>query len=103
FRNRKDNTYGGLSIAAADAVKEPTVWDLIGERGGKSLLIGGPPGYPPKAVEGWRISCFLTPPSATSFTAPAERQAEGEEELGSEPYIFDIPNFREKGLECVME
>jgi len=103
FRNRKDHTYDGLSLATSDAVKEPTVWDLLGERGGKSLLIGVPPGYPPKPVEGWRISCFLTPPSAKSFTAPAELQAEVEAELGSEPYIFDIPNFREKGLEYVME
>jgi len=70
FRNRKDNTYDGLSIATSESVKEPTVWDLIGERGGKSLLIGVPPGYPPKQLEGWRISCFLTPPSAKSFTHP---------------------------------
>ena len=61
------------------------------------------PGYPPKPVEGWRISCFLTPPSAKSFTAPAELQAEVEAELGSDSYIFDIPNFREKGLDYVME
>ena len=103
FRNRKDHTYDGLSLATSDAVKEPTVWDLLGERGGKSLLIGVPPGYPPKPVEGWRISCFLTPPSAKSFTAPAELQAEVEAELGSDSYIFDIPNFREKGLDYVME
>ncbi len=103
FRNRKDHTYDGLSLATSDAVKEPTVWDLLGERGKKSLLIGVPPGYPPKPVEGWRISCFLTPPSAKNFTAPAELQAEVEAELGSDPYIFDIPNFREKGLEFVME
>ncbi|MEA2550989.1 MAG: hypothetical protein QOE25_758 [Actinomycetota bacterium] len=103
FRNRKDTTYDGLSLATSDAVKEPTVWDLLGERGGKSLLIGVPPGYPPKPVEGWRISCFLTPPSAKNFTAPAELQAEVEAELGADPYIFDIPNFREKGLEFVMD
>jgi predicted AlkP superfamily phosphohydrolase/phosphomutase len=103
FRNRKDNTYDGLSIATSESVKEPTVWDRIGERGGKSLLIGVPPGYPPKSLEGWRISCFLTPPSAKSSTFPAGLQAEVEEELGGDPYIFDIPNFREKGLDHVLE
>src|ERR1041385_5591503 len=103
MRNRNDPTYEGLSIATSLSVKEPQVWDVLGERGGRSLLIGVPPGYPPKPVDGWRISCFLTPPSAKSFTAPAELQAEVEEELGPEPYIFDIPNFREKGLEYVME
>ncbi len=102
FRNRKDNSYDGLSIATSASVREPTVWDLLGEQGKKSLLIGVPPGYPIKPLEGWRISCFLTPPSAKSYAYPAEVMAEVEQELGpEEPYIFDIPNFREKGMEQV--
>ena len=64
MRNRKDTTYEGLSIATSLAVKEPAVWDLLGERGKRSLLIGVPPGYPARPLNGWRISCFLTPPSA---------------------------------------
>jgi predicted AlkP superfamily phosphohydrolase/phosphomutase len=104
FRNRKDNTYDGLSIATSDKVTEPAVWDALGQRGLKSLLIGVPPGYPPKPVEGWRVSCFLTPPSAKQFTAPAELQAEVEEELGGAgQYIFDIPNFREQGFDFVLD
>jgi predicted AlkP superfamily phosphohydrolase/phosphomutase len=99
FRNRKDNTYDGLSIATSDAVKEPQVWDMLGAQGKRSLLIGVPPGYPPKPVEGWRVSCFLTPPSAKSYTWPPELAAEIEEEVGE--YIFDIPNFREQGFEHV--
>ena len=31
------------------AVKEPAVWDVLGERGLRSLLIGVPPGYPPRS------------------------------------------------------
>ncbi|MGQ0669593.1 MAG: alkaline phosphatase family protein, partial [Actinomycetota bacterium] len=104
FRNRKDNTYDGLSIATSDAVKQPAVWDVLGTRGMKSLLIGVPPSFPPKPVEGWSISCFLTPPSAKSFAYPLELQAEVDDELGgSGQYIFDIPNFREKGMEFVLE
>lgn len=104
FRNRKDHTYEGLSIATSDAVKQPAVWDLLGHRGKKSLLIGVPPSFPPQPVEGWRVSCFLTPPSAKSFAYPSELQAEVDEELGGPgQYIFDIPNFREKGMEFVLE
>ncbi|HZP89581.1 MAG TPA: alkaline phosphatase family protein, partial [Actinomycetota bacterium] len=99
----KDHSYDGLSIATSESVTEPTVWDLLGRRGGRSVLLGVPPGYPPKPVEGWRVSCFLTPPSAKSYTHPVELAAEIEEELGGEPYIFDIPNFREKGMEFVMQ
>lgn len=104
FRNRKDHTYDGLSIATSDSVKEPTVWDLLGRRGLRSLLIGVPPSYPPKPVEGWRISCFLTPPSNKGYTFPAELQTEVEEELGGPGrYVFDIPNFREQGMDFVLD
>jgi len=103
MRNRKDTTYEGLSIATSTAVKEPQVWDVLGQRGLKSLLIGVPPGYPPRPLEGWRVSCFLTPPSADAFTYPAGLRGEIDEELGGDPYIFDIPNFRERGEEHVLD
>jgi predicted AlkP superfamily phosphohydrolase/phosphomutase len=101
FRNRKDTTYEGLSIATSLAVQEPAVWDLLGEAGKRSLLIGVPPAYPVRPVEGWRVSCFLTPPSAKQYTWPAELATEVEEEVGE--YIFDIPNFREQGPDFVLE
>jgi len=100
FRNRKDTTYDGLSIATSLAVKEPAVWDLLGEAGMKSLLIGVPPAYPIKPVEGWRVSCFLTPPSADTYTHPEDLKAEVEQVVGD--YIFDIPNFRQQGLDFVL-
>jgi predicted AlkP superfamily phosphohydrolase/phosphomutase len=103
FRNRKDTTYDGLAIATSLAVKEPQVWDLLGGTGRKSLLVGVPPGYPARPLEGWRISCFLTPPSAGEFTYPKALGQEVREELGGEEYIFDIPNFREQGLEHVLD
>lgn len=104
FRNRKDNTYDGLSIATAGAVTEPTVWDRLGDVGKKSLLIGVPPSYPPLPIEGWRVGCFLTPPSAPKIASPDSIQGEIEEVLGpDEPYIFDIPNFRQAGMERVMK
>jgi predicted AlkP superfamily phosphohydrolase/phosphomutase len=101
FRNRKDSSYEGLSIATSQAVKEPAVWDLLGEAGKKSLLIGVPPAYPIRPVEGWRVSCFLTPPSAEQYTWPSELKSEVEEEVGE--YIFDIPNFRRQGPEFVLK
>jgi predicted AlkP superfamily phosphohydrolase/phosphomutase len=104
FRNRKDNTYDGLTIATADAVEEPAVWDLIGRRGMRSLLVGVPPSYPPRPVEGWRIGCFLTPASNKGYTYPADLQVDVEEELGgADRYIFDIPNFREQGFDYVLD
>jgi predicted AlkP superfamily phosphohydrolase/phosphomutase len=105
FRNRKDSTYDGLSIATSDAVKEPAVWDLLGTRDLRSMLIGVPPGFPPpKAFPGWRVGCFLTPPSAKSWAFPQELETEIVGELGDgNDYIFDIPDFRKVGYDLVLE
>ena len=41
------------------------MWDKLGEQGMRSVLIGVPPSFPPpKEFPGWRVGCFLTPPSA---------------------------------------
>jgi predicted AlkP superfamily phosphohydrolase/phosphomutase len=105
FRNRKDTSYDGLSVATSLSVREPTVWDELGAHGKRSLLIGVPPGYPaPTAFPGWRVACFLTPPSAERWAFPQALETEIEEELGGAgEYIFDIPNFRQQGPDFVME
>jgi predicted AlkP superfamily phosphohydrolase/phosphomutase len=105
FRNRKDHTYDGMSIATSEAVTEPAVWDELGSRGMRSVLIGVPPSYPPpKTFPGWRVGCFLTPPSASSFAFPQSLEIEIAEELGGEGnYIFDIPNFRQQGMDVALE
>jgi predicted AlkP superfamily phosphohydrolase/phosphomutase len=105
FRNRKDTTYDGLAIATSDAVKEPAVWDALGGKGLRSLLIGVPPSFPPpKEFPGWRVGCFLTPPSAKSWAYPAEIETEILAELGEgNDYIFDIPDFRRAGYDVALE
>ncbi len=103
MRNRKDTTYEGLSIATSASVKEAQVWDELGRRGLKSLLIGVPPAYPPRPLDGWRVSCFLTPPSAQTFTYPDGLASELQNELGDDEYMFDIPNFREQGEDVVLD
>jgi predicted AlkP superfamily phosphohydrolase/phosphomutase len=77
----------------------------LGGKGLRSLLIGVPPSFPPpKAFPGWRVGCFLTPPSATSWAYPAELETEIVAELGSgNDYIFDIPDFRRAGYDVALE
>ncbi len=50
------------------------------------------------------MGCFLTPPSAEHYAYPHELEVEIEEELGGKgEYIFDIPNFRQQGMEFVLD
>jgi predicted AlkP superfamily phosphohydrolase/phosphomutase len=105
FRNRKDVSYGRLSIATSGSVHEPAVWDALGERGMRSVLIGVPPSFPPPtSFPGWRVGCFLTPPSAEKWAYPQDLEVEIDEELGGAGrYIFDIPNFRMAGFDVTLD
>ncbi|MFM8998894.1 MAG: alkaline phosphatase family protein [Actinomycetota bacterium] len=105
FRNRKDHTYDGLSIAHSGSIQAPAVWDALGTRGMRSVLIGVPPSFPPpKEFPGWRVGCFLTPPSAERFAYPQELEVEIEEIVGGKgEYIFDIPNFRQQGMDFALD
>jgi predicted AlkP superfamily phosphohydrolase/phosphomutase len=104
FRNRKDHSYDGLAITHSGSIQAPAVWDELGKRGMRSLLMGVPPSFPPPTeFPGWRVACFLTPPSAERFAFPAELETEIVEELGSrDDYIFDIPNFRQQGMDFAL-
>jgi predicted AlkP superfamily phosphohydrolase/phosphomutase len=105
FRNRKDASYEGLAIAHSGSITAPAVWDTLGAHGKSSLLIGVPPGFPPpREFPGWRVGCFLTPPSADHYAYPHQLEVEIEEELGGKgEYIFDIPNFRRQGMGFVLD
>src|SRR3954447_4691704 len=61
FRNRKDHSYDGLSIAFSTAVKEPRLWEILGQRRKTSLVVGVPGTWPIKPMKGKMVSCFLTP------------------------------------------
>ena len=52
FRNRGDYSYKDLSFATSLSVKEPAVWDILGKAGKRSTVIGVPPAYPPKPING---------------------------------------------------
>lgn len=92
FRNRKNYSYDEMSFATSLMVRERTVWDILTERGKSSVIVGVPPSYPPKPLNGCLIGCFLAPSTEADFTYPKSLKEELEEEVG--PYILDVPNFR---------
>lgn len=100
FRHRKSNSYKDIWIAHSLMVKEKAVWDYIAEKGKKSILVGIPPSYPPKKVNGCMISCFITPDSSVNYTYPAELKSEVEKLVGD--YIFDVV-FRKDERDQIIE
>ena len=93
FRNRRDHSYEGLSIANSRSVSAPRVWDVLSARGRSAIVIGVPPSYPVTALNGVMISCFLTPDTQRSqYTYPAELKQEIEGLVGT--YMVDVDDFR---------
>jgi predicted AlkP superfamily phosphohydrolase/phosphomutase len=93
FRNRSDHSYGGLKIANAKSIQELAMWDQVAREGGRSVLIGVPPSYPPRKVNGICVGCFLTPnPATDEYTHPTSVKAEIAGLVGE--YEVDVKGFR---------
>ena len=61
FRNRSDHSYDKLAVANSASIKALAIWDHMAREGKKSIIVGVPPNYPPRRVNGISIGCFLTP------------------------------------------
>ncbi len=93
FRNRVNHSYGGLSIATSRSITEPAIWDQLAREGKRSIIIGLPPGYPPRRINGLSVSCFLTPDTEKNvFTHPADLSQEIRQLVGH--YPVDVQGFR---------
>lgn len=100
FRHRKEGTYNEVWVPHSMMIKEPTVWDYLAERERRSVLVGIPPSYPPRKVNGVMVSCFLTPDRSSEYTYPPELKGEIERLVGE--YMFDVV-FRKEDRDEVKE
>ena len=102
FRNRADHTYENMTIATSRSIKADRVWDVI-SRAGKDVIVAGvPQTYPVKPVNGYLISCFLTPSTRSQYTHPASLKHEIEELVTGE-YMFDVVQFRTENKGHLLE
>jgi predicted AlkP superfamily phosphohydrolase/phosphomutase len=93
FRNRADHSYDGLKIATARSITAPAIWDHLAREGKRSIIVGVPPGYPPRRINGVSVSCFLTPDTDKNvFTHPPELSQTLRELVGR--YPVDVQGFR---------
>jgi len=105
FRNRRDYTYTGLSIGTSLNMKEPVLWDLLGDHGLQSAVIGVPMTYPPRPLRGWLAASFLAPSTESDYTYPNEFKAEIAQVAPN--YRIDVSDFRtddkDRLLKCIYE
>lgn len=93
FRNRTDYSYEGLTIANSKSIQEFTIWDQVVREGGRAIVIGVPPAYPPRKLNGISVGCFMTPDTTKNvYTHPAAIQQEITDLVGE--YPVDVKGFR---------
>jgi predicted AlkP superfamily phosphohydrolase/phosphomutase len=92
FRNRTNYSYDGLGVVNSQSITAPALWDYFGQDG-QVVVIGVPPGFPPRKVNGVSIGCFLTPDTVRSdFTHPADLKQTLTALVGE--YPVDVGGFR---------
>lgn len=101
FRNRRNYSYDGLSLAHSRMVPFPKVWDYAGQRGRQVVILGVPLTYPPQPVNGVLVTDFLTPSKEGEYTYPPALKAEVEKVVGD--YLFDVREFRTENKEELLE
>lgn len=93
FRNRADHSYDGLDIVNSKSIRALAIWDHLAMEGRRSVVIGVPPSFPPRRVNGISVGCFMTPDTATGvFTHPPEASDEIRQLVGK--YPVDAKGFR---------
>ena len=93
FRNRTSYSYAGLGVTDSTNIQTPAIWDYLAEQGKRSIIVGVPPGFPPRKINGISVGCFLTPDSELDeFTHPPEIKKEITNLVGH--YPTDVAGFR---------
>ncbi len=91
FRHRKGNSYTDYWIANSRVIKEPKIWDFIGKKGLKSIIVGVTPTFPVEPLNGNLIAGFMTPNVLSNYTYPPFLKFELFDKVGD--YIIDV-NYR---------
>jgi predicted AlkP superfamily phosphohydrolase/phosphomutase len=93
FRNRGDHSYDGFGVVNSKSIQQPTIWDQIAREGGRANIIGVPPSYPPRKVNGVCVGCLLTPDTyADEYTSPPAVKERIRNLVGN--YPVDVKGFR---------
>jgi predicted AlkP superfamily phosphohydrolase/phosphomutase len=92
FRNRADHSYSRLEIVNSRSFKAMTMWDHLALQGKKSVIIGVPPSFPPRRINGICVGCFMTPSVDDEYTHPPEVKDEIRALVGE--YMVDVKGFR---------
>lgn len=93
LRNRLDYSYSGLKTVTSMSVQGLAIWDQVAREGKRANIIGVPPSYPPRRVNGICVGCFMTSDAQKdTYTWPATVKEQIASLVGE--YPVDVKDFR---------
>jgi len=90
FRKREPGQYVPRLISSHD-LQKPMLWERLPKQL-RACVLFVPPSFPPRAMSGELVSCFLTPDAATVHTFPETLGEELRARFG--PYQPDVDEYR---------
>ena len=106
-RNRESKD---ICWANEQSIKTNKIWDLLDYLGRTSSLINIPISYPPRNINGWLLTGYLTPENAENVSYPPELKAEIDNVVGNyivntsykgEASLLNTQIFTDWNLECI--
>jgi predicted AlkP superfamily phosphohydrolase/phosphomutase len=91
FFNRVNHNYEPGPLIDSRAVTEPQLWDLLSEAGRQVVVIGVPPTFPVRAVNGTLVGCFFSSGAERGYAYPNAVADEIARLVGR--YRFDVSNY----------
>jgi predicted AlkP superfamily phosphohydrolase/phosphomutase len=100
FRHHVSSSYAPARFVDSTDVRAEAVWDALSRQGRPVIVLGVPPGYPPRRVNGSFISCFLSPDARRPATHP---RALADTIAGvAERYAVDVEGHRQQDRERLL-
>lgn len=80
---KNPSKYTVRAMSGRDIMTKP-VWDILTEKGGRSIVLNVPTTYPPEPINGLMVTGMLTPSRASEFTYPSTLKNE---------LLAEFPNY----------
>lgn len=94
-----------IDVVDARSIQSATLWDILAHHDRKVGAINVPMSYPARPVNGFMITCLLTPPQAAIFTYPPELskqltdyQIDLDRFIEEKPFARDVSGARKKRI-----
>lgn len=90
YRSKHASEEAGL--VNSTMIKHKMLWDMLSEKGKKSIVLNVPLTYPARQLNGFMVTDFLTPDFDSNCVYPTEFKKKIRELVG-EDYMFDVSEF----------